>query len=72
VRPDRQRIGVGRLLMTALREAAARLGIAEIFVPSDGDDTHAHRFYESLGGSAVEVVVYSFPVAAQSPGDGGE
>jgi len=64
VQPDRQRIGVGRLLMTALREAAARLGIVEIFVPSDGDDTHAHRFYESLGGSAAEVVVYSFPVSA--------
>src|SRR4051812_29002630 len=41
VREDFQRRGVGRALVTGLREAAAAAGIHDVFVPADNEDTHA-------------------------------
>lgn len=60
VRPDWQRKGVGRLLMTALREAAAAAGIRDAFVPADNDDTHALDFYRALGGAPSPVTFFTF------------
>jgi aminoglycoside 3-N-acetyltransferase I len=60
VREDRQRQGVGRLLVTALRDAAAGAGIEDVFVPADNDDTHALDFYRALGGVPTEVVMFTF------------
>ncbi len=61
VDPAYQRQGVGRRLVTALREAAAASGISEMFVPADNEDTHALDFYRALGGepSAVTIFTYS-------------
>ena len=39
VRPDVQRQGIGRALMTALRAAATAEGIGDVFVPADNEDT---------------------------------
>ncbi len=60
VRPDWQRKGVGRLLMTALRDAAAAAGIRDVFVPADNDDTHALDFYRALGGASSQVTFFTF------------
>ena len=60
VRPDYQRQGIGRALMTALRQAAAAEGIADLFVPADNDDRHALEFYRRLGGVAAPVTIFTF------------
>ena len=41
VRLDQQRKGIGRHLVTELCEAAAAIGIKDVFVPADNDDVHA-------------------------------
>ena len=60
VRKDRQRRGIGRLLLTGLCEAAAAMGIDEVFVPADNDDKHALEFYRALGGSPSPVTFFTF------------
>lgn len=60
VRPEHQRKGVGRRLMSALREAAAAAGIHDVFVPADNEDEHALEFYRALGGDASPVTIFTF------------
>jgi aminoglycoside 3-N-acetyltransferase I len=60
VRADRQRRGVGRLLVSTLRAAAEAEGIDEIFVPADNEDQHALDFYRSLGGEPAAVTFFAF------------
>ena len=60
VRADRQRQGVGRQLLAALRDAAARAGIADVFVPAETEDVHALDFYRALGGDPTPVVMFTF------------
>jgi aminoglycoside 3-N-acetyltransferase I len=62
VRADRQRRGVGRLLMDAARGDAAEIG--DLFVPADADDTDALDFYRALGGAEAPAVIFTF--AAES------
>ncbi len=58
VREDRQRRGIGRLLVEALVADAARRGIDVVFVPADNDDDHALAFYASLGGRPAPVTMF--------------
>jgi aminoglycoside 3-N-acetyltransferase I len=60
VRADMQRKGVGRRLMTDLRQAAAAVGIEVAWVAADDDDTHALDFYRALGGAASAVTLFTF------------
>lgn len=60
VRGDQQRKGIGRLLVSHLRAEAAALGIVDVFVPADNDDTHALDFYRALGGAAAPVTIFTF------------
>jgi aminoglycoside 3-N-acetyltransferase I len=60
VLPSHQRQGVGRLLVTTLLDAAARLGIRDVFVPADNEDTHALDFYRALGAAASAVTFFTF------------
>lgn len=60
VRPEHRRRGVGRLLITDLRQRAAVSGIDFLFVPADNADTHALEFYRALGGLASPVTVFTF------------
>ena len=62
-----QRQGVGRQLVSALRESAAIAGIQDVFVPADNDDIHALDFYRALGGVAAPVTFFTF--SRQSPGN---
>jgi aminoglycoside 3-N-acetyltransferase I len=70
VRPDHQRRGIGRQLLTALRAAAVQAGIGELFVPADNEDTHALDFYRAVGGSAAAVTIFTF--AGGPPASGGQ
>lgn len=58
--PERQRQGVGRRLVAALREAAAAEGIQVAFVPADNEDTHALDFYRAIGGVPAPVTIFTF------------
>jgi len=60
VRRDRQRTGVGRLLISTLRDAAAAGGVEVIFVPADNEDVHALDFYRALGGEPSAVTHFTF------------
>ena len=59
VRKSHQRRGVGRLLMTALRDEAGNAGIEEAFVLADNEDVHALDFYRALGGRASQVTLFT-------------
>lgn len=60
VRRDHRRKGVGRNLMTELRESAAASGIRVLFVPAENDDPHALDFYRALGGTPCQVTLFTF------------
>ena len=60
VREDQQRKGIGRQLMTALREAAAIAGIQHVLVAADNDDVHALDFYRAVGGVPSPVTFFTF------------
>jgi aminoglycoside 3-N-acetyltransferase I len=59
VRRDHQRRGVGRQLVTHLRTAAEAIGILDVFVPADNDDTHALEFYRAIGGAPASVTIFT-------------
>lgn len=60
VRPEHQRRGVGRLLVTHLRKLSGEAGIHDVFVPADEEDAHALDFYRALGAEASRVVFFTF------------
>ncbi len=60
VRADRQRQGIGRQLLSALRAFAAAEGVATSFVPADNEDTHALEFYRACGGTESPVTIFTF------------
>lgn len=60
VRVDHQRRGIGRGMMSYLRMEAAALGVDELFVPADDEDTHALDFYRALGGAPAAVTIFTF------------
>ena len=70
VRPDHQRRGIGRQLLTAVRIAAAQAGIDELFVPADNEDIHALDFYRAVGGAAAPVTIFTF--SGSPPASGGQ
>jgi aminoglycoside 3-N-acetyltransferase I len=61
VRPDRQRMGVGRQLLTALRTATAAAGHGDLFLGADNEDEHALDFYRALDGIPSPVTIFTFP-----------
>jgi aminoglycoside 3-N-acetyltransferase I len=60
VLPDYQRMGIGRQLVTTLRDLAAEAGIGTAWVPADNEDTHALAFYAAVGGQAAPVTIFTF------------
>jgi aminoglycoside 3-N-acetyltransferase I len=57
---EHQRRRIGRQLVDALRGEASSKGISTMFVPADGDDAQALRFYAALGGRASKVTLFDF------------
>ncbi len=64
VRPECQRLGIGRKLVAALRAQAAAEGISVMFVAADEEDTHALDFYRAIGGSPAPVTIFTFGAEA--------
>ena len=60
VRVDQQRRGIGRGMMSYLRSEAVTLGVDELFVPADDEDTHALDFYRALGGAPAAATIFTF------------
>ena len=60
VRDEYQRKGIGRKLMATLLALAKEKGVSEIFVTAHTKDTHALKFYRSLGGKAEKVNIFVF------------
>jgi aminoglycoside 3-N-acetyltransferase I len=60
VREEHRRRGVGRQLVTHLRNEAAAVGIVDVFVAADNDDEHALDFYRALGGAGSPVTIFTF------------
>lgn len=61
VRPDRQRMGIGRQLMATLQADAGAAGNYDLFVGADNEDTHALDFYQAVGGVPSPVTIFTFP-----------
>jgi aminoglycoside 3-N-acetyltransferase I len=62
VRAEFQHQGVGKSLVSALREQALSLGIQEVFVAADNADTNALDFYRALGGRSSAVTIFTFTI----------
>jgi aminoglycoside 3-N-acetyltransferase I len=60
VHADHQRRGVGRCLIDELRVQAGAIGIHDLFVAADNEDTHALDFYRALGGAPAPVTMFTF------------
>jgi aminoglycoside 3-N-acetyltransferase I len=60
VAPDRQRQGIGRRLIQALRREATSLGLSTVFVLADDADSEAKAFYAALGGRPSVVTQFEF------------
>jgi aminoglycoside 3-N-acetyltransferase I len=60
VKPDYQRMGVGKELIRSLKEECSRNGIKEFFVMAHEEDEHAIEFYRSTGGTSEKVVNFLY------------
>ena len=60
VRRENQRQGVGRRLIRELRDRAVAVGIRDVFVPADNEDSHALDFYRALGAWESPVTHFIF------------
>ncbi len=61
VRADRQRQGIGRLLVDRLKAHARVAGIDVVFVPADDEDVDALDFYRAIGGVPSPVTIFDLP-----------
>jgi len=63
VKPEYQRMGIGKSLIRNLREYCLQNGINEFFVFAHEEDAHAVEFYRSTGGKSERVVNFLYTVA---------
>ena len=64
VKPEFQRIGIGKRLVHNLKDYCNRNGIKEFFVLAHEEDEHAVEFYRSTGGKSEKVVNFLYEAAA--------
>ncbi len=60
VKKEFQRQGVGRSLIASLNSYCEKIGMKEVFVQADLEDSHAIEFYRSTGGIEEKVVHFSY------------
>lgn len=60
VRPEHQRMGVGRALLQGLKEYCAKHKIETFFVMAHEEDLHAVEFYHATGGKSEKVVNFLY------------
>jgi aminoglycoside 3-N-acetyltransferase I len=62
VKPDYQRIGIGKRLLHQLKEYCVEHRIMEFFVLAHEEDKHAIEFYRSTGGKRENVANFLYRV----------
>lgn len=67
VRADRQRRGIGRLLVDTLRDECSKTGIGTVFVLADDEDVHALDFYRAQSGAPSPVTMFEFDLGRRVP-----
>ena len=65
VKPEYQRLGVGRGLIQRLKEYCIENGIKDFFVMAHEEDEHAIEFYHATGGKAEKVVNFVYELETQ-------
>ncbi len=60
VKPEHQRLGIGKGLIQSLKEHCIKNGIKEFFVMAHEEDEHAIEFYRSTGGKSEKVVNFLY------------
>ena len=60
VKPENQRMGIGKKLIQTLKEYCSSKGIQEFFVMAHEEDGHAIEFYRSTGGTGENVVNFLY------------
>ena len=65
VKPEYQRIGIGKRLLQSLKEYCIKNGIKEFFVLAHEQDEHAIEFYRSTGGKSEKVVNFLYGVVGE-------
>ncbi len=60
VQPELQRMGLGKQLLSALKDYCDTAKINEIFVAADQDDQQAVDFYHTTGGKAEKVLHFNY------------
>lgn len=62
IKPEFQRMGIGKRLFITMKEYCQENEIREFFVLAHEEDTHALDFYTSTGGEAEKVVNFIYTV----------
>jgi len=60
VRPDHQRMGIGKQLLLRLKEYCMTNGIKTFFVMAHEEDVDAIEFYQATGGKSEKVVNFLY------------
>jgi aminoglycoside 3-N-acetyltransferase I len=60
IKAEYQRKGLGKMLISSLKEQYSNAGIREIFVAANIEDKHALKFYHSTGGKVEKVVHFNY------------
>jgi aminoglycoside 3-N-acetyltransferase I len=60
VKPEYQRMGIGKRLIHGLKEYCIKNGIKEFFVMAHEEDEHAIEFYRATGGKSEKVVNFLY------------
>jgi aminoglycoside 3-N-acetyltransferase I len=60
IHSDYQRSGLGKKLISTLKNFCQQNSIGEMFVPAHEDDIHALNFYKATGGKAERVVHFNY------------
>jgi len=60
VKPEYQRMGIGKELIRSLKADCSRKGVREFFVLAHEEDEHAIEFYHSTGGKSERVVNFLY------------
>jgi aminoglycoside 3-N-acetyltransferase I len=64
VKPEFQRIGIGKRLIHSLKDYCKKNGIKEFFVLAHEEDEHAVEFYHSTGGKSEKVINFIYEATA--------
>jgi len=65
VKPEYQRMGIGKRLLQSLKEHCIKHGIKEFFVMAHEEDEHAIEFYRATGGKSEKVVNFLYEAGAE-------